>query len=96
MSRQRDRKFSKSFDALQDEIERLKPDEREKVEKAKKILIKAKGLEGMDAYRLLMAHSLELNKKLVESAEAVIFGYKVFGKGDLKGKNTKPPAEPEK
>ncbi len=94
MNKPRKRSFQKLFIAFQKEIVGLKPEGNEKVEKAKQILIKVRGVEDMEAYRLLMAHSLELNKKLVESAEAVIFGYKVFS--DLKGRNPEPPAEPAK
>lgn len=80
--------FRKSFSTLQNEIAGLKPEEREKVEKAKKILIKVREVGDIEAYRLLMACSLELNKELVEFAEAVIFGYRVFNEGGLKGRNS--------
>lgn len=66
--------------ALKSELEKMKAEheERKKIEKAKWILVKAKGIDEEAAHRLLINHSRTNHKKLVEMAEVIIEGEKLL------------------
>jgi len=65
---------------LKNELNKMKADyeERKKIEKAKWILVKAKGIDEEEAHRLLINHSRTNHKKLVEMAEIIISGEKLL------------------
>ncbi len=62
------------FSRLQDELERAKSDleERKKLDRAKGILMKAKGLSEDAAYKLMRGTAMRENKKIAEIAQAII------------------------
>lgn len=68
------------FIMLQAQIEQLKVDleARKKIEKAKWILIKSKGINEDEAHILLINHSRANRKRLVEVAEAIIVGERLL------------------
>lgn len=51
---------------------------RKKIEKAKWILVKAKGIDEEAAHKLLVSHSRANQKKLAEMAEIIIEGEKIL------------------
>jgi len=65
---------------LQSELDKMKAEyeERKKIEKAKWILVKSKGIAEEEAHRLLINHSRANHKKLVEMAEIIIEGEKLL------------------
>jgi len=65
---------------LQAQIEKLRADleSRKKIEKAKWILIKTRGINEDEAHVLLINHSRANRKKMVEMAEAIIMGERLL------------------
>jgi len=65
---------------LKSELDKIKAehDERKKIEKAKWILVKAKGIDEDAAHKLLVKHSRANHKKLGEMAGIIIEGEKIL------------------
>lgn len=73
------------FLTLKSQIEQLKLDldGRKKIEKAKWILIKSKGINEDEAHTLLINHSRANRKKMVEMAETIIVGERLLAQSKL-------------
>jgi len=73
------------FIMLQSQIEQLKAEleGRKKIEKAKWILIKSKGIDEDEAHILLINHSRANRKKLIDVAETIIIGERVLAQGKM-------------
>ncbi len=69
-----------AFSRLQNELDRAKSDleERKKLDRAKGLLMKAKGLSEEEAYRLMRGAAMRENKKIAEIAQAIITAAELF------------------
>ncbi len=69
-----------AFARLQGELDRAKSalEERKAIDRAKGILMKAKGLTEEDAYALLRKTAMNENKKIAEVAQSVIMAAELF------------------
>jgi response regulator NasT len=63
-----------AFSRLQDELERAKSalDERKVIDRAKGILMKAKGLSEEDAYALMRRTAMNENKRIADLAQSIV------------------------
>jgi two-component system, response regulator / RNA-binding antiterminator len=70
----------KAFANLQSELERAKSDldERKAIDRAKTILMEAKGLTESEAYSLMRTRAMRESKKMNEIARAVIAAWEIF------------------
>jgi len=66
---------------LQDELEKTKSalEERKVIDRAKGIVMRAKGLSEEDAYRLLRKTAMNEKKKIVEIAQAIVTAAELLG-----------------
>lgn len=71
--------FSKKYQTLKDENERLKKalEERKLIDKAKGILMKREGIPEDEAYRRIQKLSMDKRKKMVEIADAIILAAEI-------------------
>lgn len=69
-----------AFSRLQDELERTKTafEERKTIDRAKGLLMKAKGLSEEDAYRLMRSTAMREKKKIADIAQAIITAAELF------------------
>jgi response regulator NasT len=69
-----------AFSRLQDELERTRSalEERKAIDRAKGILMKAKGLTEEQAYALLRKTAMNENKKIADVAQSVIMAAELF------------------
>lgn len=69
-----------AFARLQDELERTKTafEERKTIDRAKGMLMKAKGLSEEDAYRLMRSTAMREKKKIADIAQAIITTAELF------------------
>lgn len=69
-----------AFSHLQNELERAKSDleERKKLDRAKGLLMKAKGLSEEEAYKAMRSAAMRENKKIAEIAQAIITAAELF------------------
>ncbi len=69
-----------AFSRLQDELERTKTafEERKTIDRAKGLLMKAKGLSEEDAYRLMRSTAMREKKKISDIAQAIITAAELF------------------
>jgi response regulator NasT len=67
----------RAFDALRAELEstKIQLKERKLIERAKGLLMKSKGLDEEDAYRLLRRTAMNQNRRIGEVAESLISAY---------------------
>lgn len=74
------KEFSKKYQTLKEENERLKKalEERKLVDKAKGFLMKIEGIPEDEAYRRIQKLSMDKRKKMVEIAEAIILSEEVI------------------
>tara|TARA_R110000824_G_scaffold58709_12_gene158468 strand:- start:171 stop:935 length:765 start_codon:yes stop_codon:yes gene_type:complete len=73
-----------AFSRLQTELKEARDalSERKVVDKAKKILIRKRGLSEPDAHKLLRDHAMNSNKRMAEVAESIVTAEQLLG-GDL-------------
>ncbi|AMO71787.1 ANTAR domain-containing response regulator [Sphingorhabdus sp. M41] len=73
-----------AFSRLQTELKEARDalSEREVVDRAKKILIRKRGLSEPDAHKLLRDHAMNSNKRMAEVAESIVTAELLLG-GDL-------------
>lgn len=72
-----------AFSRLQAELKEARDalSERNVIDKAKKILIKKRGLSEPDAHKLLRDHAMNSNRRMAEVAEAIVTAEQLLGGG---------------
>lgn len=72
-----------AFSRLRDELARTKQEleERKIIDRAKGILMTAKGMSEEDAYALLRRMAMNENRRLAEIAQSVVIAAKIFSEG---------------